>query len=27
VLDIVGYRGFLAPNPETETAAIAWLGL
>ena len=27
VLDTVGYRGFLAPNPEVESASIAWLGL
>jgi ABC-type phosphate/phosphonate transport system substrate-binding protein len=27
VLDTVGYRGFVATNPQVETAAIAWLGL
>jgi ABC-type phosphate/phosphonate transport system substrate-binding protein len=26
-LETVGYRGFLVPNPEIETASIAWLGL
>ena len=26
-LEIVGYRGFVAPNPELEAATIAWLGL
>lgn len=26
-LDAVGYKGFLAPNPQVETAAIEWLGL
>ena len=26
-LEIVGYKGFVAPNPEIENAAIAWLGL
>jgi phosphonate transport system substrate-binding protein len=26
-LDAVGYTGFVAPNAETESAAIAWLGL
>jgi len=26
-LDTVGYKGFLAPNPQVETAAIEWLGL
>jgi ABC-type phosphate/phosphonate transport system substrate-binding protein len=26
-LDTVGYKGFLVPNPEVETATIAWLGL
>jgi ABC-type phosphate/phosphonate transport system substrate-binding protein len=26
-LDTVGYKGFVAPNPEIETAVIAWLGL
>ena len=27
VLDTVGYRGFVAPNPQVESAAIVWLGL
>ena len=27
MLDIVGYRGFLVPNPEVELASIAYLGL
>jgi len=27
VLEVVGYKGFVAPNPEVESAAIAWLGL
>ena len=27
VLDTVGYKGFVAPNPEVEAAVIAWLGL
>ena len=27
VLDTVGYRGFLVPNPEVESASIVWLGL
>jgi ABC-type phosphate/phosphonate transport system substrate-binding protein len=27
MLEIVGYRGFLAPNPEIEVASIAYLGL
>lgn len=27
VLETVGYRGFVAPNPEVEAAVIAWLGL
>jgi ABC-type phosphate/phosphonate transport system substrate-binding protein len=27
VLETVGYKGFVAPNPETEAAVIAWLGL
>jgi ABC-type phosphate/phosphonate transport system substrate-binding protein len=27
VLDTVGYKGFVAPNPEIEAAVIAWLGL
>lgn len=27
VLDTVGYKGFVAPNPEVENAVIAWLGL
>lgn len=27
VLEAVGYRGFIAPNPQVETAAIEWLGL
>ena len=26
-LDAVGYKGFVAPNPEFESATIAWLGL
>ncbi len=26
-LETVGYKGFLAPNPEFESATIAWLGL
>ena len=26
-LAIVGYKGFVAPNPELESATIAWLGL
>jgi ABC-type phosphate/phosphonate transport system substrate-binding protein len=26
-LEIVGYKGFVPPNPEVESAAIAWLGL
>jgi ABC-type phosphate/phosphonate transport system substrate-binding protein len=26
-LEAVGYKGFVAPNPEIESAAIAWLGL
>ncbi len=26
-LEIVGYRGFVAPNPEFEASTIAWLGL
>jgi ABC-type phosphate/phosphonate transport system substrate-binding protein len=26
-LEIVGYKGFVAPNPEVESSAIAWLGL
>ncbi len=26
-LEIVGYKGFVAPNPEYENATIAWLGL
>ncbi|CAG0976863.1 hypothetical protein BURK1_01530 [Burkholderiales bacterium] len=26
-LDTVGYRGFVAPDPEIESAVIAWLGL
>lgn len=26
-LDSVGYRGFVAPNAEVESATIAWLGL
>ncbi len=26
-LEAVGYKGFVAPNPEIETATIAWLGL
>jgi ABC-type phosphate/phosphonate transport system substrate-binding protein len=27
VLDTVGYKGFVAPNPEIEAQVIAWLGL
>ena len=27
VLEAVGYRSFLAPNPQVESAAIDWLGL
>jgi ABC-type phosphate/phosphonate transport system substrate-binding protein len=27
VLDSVGYRGFVVPNPEVEASTIAWLGL
>ncbi len=27
VLDTVGYRAFVATNPQVESAAIAWLGL
>ncbi|HET9341143.1 MAG TPA: PhnD/SsuA/transferrin family substrate-binding protein [Casimicrobiaceae bacterium] len=27
VLETVGYKGFVAPNPEIENAVIAWLGL
>jgi ABC-type phosphate/phosphonate transport system substrate-binding protein len=26
-LEIVGYRGFVLPNPEVESTSIAWLGL
>jgi ABC-type phosphate/phosphonate transport system substrate-binding protein len=26
-LDAVGYKGFVAPNPEFESSTIAWLGL
>lgn len=26
-LEIVGYKGFVVPNPEVESSAIAWLGL
>ena len=26
-LDTVGYKGFVPPNPEIESAVIAWLGL
>jgi ABC-type phosphate/phosphonate transport system substrate-binding protein len=26
-LEVVGYKGFVAPNRDVETAAIAWLGL
>ena len=26
-LEIVGYKGFVPPNPEVESASIAWLGL
>ncbi|MEP7327769.1 MAG: PhnD/SsuA/transferrin family substrate-binding protein [Betaproteobacteria bacterium] len=26
-LEAVGYRGFVAPNPQVEAAAIEWLGL
>ena len=25
-LDAVGYKGFVAPNPEVESSTIAWLG-
>lgn len=27
VLETVGYKGFVPPNPEVENAVIAWLGL
>lgn len=27
VLETVGYRGFVPPNPEVESSVIAWLGL
>jgi len=26
-LDIVGYKGFVAPEPQVESASIIWLGL
>ena len=26
-LDAIGYKGFVATNPEVEAATIAWLGL
>jgi phosphonate transport system substrate-binding protein len=26
-LEIVGYKGFVLPNPEVESSTIAWLGL
>lgn len=26
-LDAIGYKGFVAPNPEVEATTIAWLGL
>jgi hypothetical protein len=26
-LEIVGYKGFILPNPEIESTSIAWLGL
>ncbi len=26
-LDAVGYKGFVAPNPDFESSTIAWLGL
>jgi len=26
-LEVVGYKGFVAPNPEVESSTIAWLGL
>jgi len=26
-LEIVGYKGFVPPNPEVESSTIAWLGL
>ena len=26
-LEAVGYKGFVAPNPDVETSTIAWLGL
>lgn len=26
-LEITGYKGFIAPDPQIETASIAWLGL
>ena len=26
-LDAVGYKGFVAPNPDVESSTIAWLGL
>jgi phosphonate transport system substrate-binding protein len=26
-LDVVGYKGFVAPEPQVESASIAWLGL
>jgi ABC-type phosphate/phosphonate transport system substrate-binding protein len=26
-LEAVGYKGFVAPNPDVESSTIAWLGL
>jgi len=26
-LETVGYKGFVAPNPDVESSTIAWLGL
>ena len=26
-LDAIGYKGFVAPSPDVESATIAWLGL
>ena len=26
-LEVVGYKGFVAPNPDVESSTIAWLGL
>jgi ABC-type phosphate/phosphonate transport system substrate-binding protein len=26
-LDVVGYKGFVAPNPDVESSTISWLGL